>query len=162
MLEANMTTAKQIFQAAKLYSSAAKELNGNVSFLIPSNVLAALSLELYFKSIYFSTKGCEFDKSHKIHEIFNALEQSLSSEILSSFDHEMKKVDKSKIIALERSFKLKIDLDLSSILTNWSKIFVEMRYFYDTPKYQLIAMFFPEIERAILDVVARKVPALVN
>ena len=84
---------KEIAQAAKIYSDAAFLLNQSVKLgqddlkaLFPSQVLAALSLELYLKTIYSIEKGSgKF--SHNLESIFGELEESTKIFIIDIYIH---------------------------------------------------------------------------
>ena len=56
--------ARSIFDHAQVYERAARLLNtagtSDPAMLLPSMVNAALSLELYFKSLYVIDRGAEF------------------------------------------------------------------------------------------------------
>src|SRR5207253_2028335 len=73
--------ARSVFRSAEMYSRAAVLLNtsGNPTILLPSIVNAALSLELYFKSLYLLEHGADFKPRGRHSHDFHALYIELSA-----------------------------------------------------------------------------------
>ena len=111
--------AKEIFDAARLYSEVAKFVNGRQQFLMPSQVVAALSLELYFKCLYYLENGTDFkvnDRySHDFALLFKALTIDAKREIEAAFGRTMGARNMEDIKRLEEFGKMKIGLDFETI-----------------------------------------------
>ena len=147
---------KKILENAKLYEEAAFLLNERKQFL-PSQVNAALSLELYFKALYLIEKKEDFKikgkHSHNFYELFNSLSDETKKRMINKFDILMQNRDNYDVEKIENEMRkdnqdIKIPLNLEENLENWSKVFVNGRYYYDYNK-ELIMMFFPEILQVI-------------
>lgn len=153
--------AKSIFLTAGLYSKAARLMNGasgsDPSLLIPSQVNAALALELYFKSLYFIEKDCDFKvnerHSHDFHALFNALSSESKNMLIEKFQAAISSRDMSDVATIEREAKVEVPRDLEGNLQSWSGVFTKVRYVYDKPKQSVSMMFFPEIEEALRDAI---------
>ena len=147
--------SESIYSAGQLYSQVATFLNqsGNNSFLIPSQVIAALSLELYFKSLFYHEKGTDFKingrYSHDFYSLFKELNEESRKEIKDHFDSLIKNRDMTDIRMMEKIGKLKISLDFDEMLKSWSTIFTNVRYLYEE-KAKKTMVFFPELEAAIV------------
>ncbi|OOF10251.1 MULTISPECIES: hypothetical protein [unclassified Salinivibrio] len=153
--------AKSIFSSAGMYSKAAHLMNegsrGDPSLLIPSQVNAALALELYFKSLYLIEKGSDFKvggrHSHDFHALFSDLSRQSKEKLLYQFQSAISSRDMSDVVTMERETKVEIPRDLEGNLQSWSGVFTKVRYVYDKPKHAVSMMFFPEIEQAVRDTV---------
>lgn len=147
--------SKDIYSAGQLYSQVARYLNesGNNSFLIPSQVIAALSLELHFKSLFYLEKGADFKingkYSHNFYSLFKELNDESRQEIKDHFDTLIKNRDMKDIRMMEKTGKIKISLDFDDTLESWSTIFTDVRYLYEE-KAKKTMVFFPELEAAVV------------
>jgi hypothetical protein len=153
-----------MYQSAEAYSKAAKHLNAissqDMALLLPSQVNASLSLELYFKSLYYFEFNREFKvkerHSHDFHKLFLELPSDLQSLMKNEFQALLAKRNMRDAELMEIHGKVKAPRDLVTNLENWSSVFVKIRYFFDKPQKTIIMMFFPEIEvvvkQAIRDV----------
>jgi hypothetical protein len=152
---------KAIFLTASAYSKAAKHINAaglqDSSLLLPSQVIAALALELYFKSLYHIEKNADFKINGKHSHDFNALFEKLSEDSRKKLEknfHELMTVrDMQDVKNIEAASGVKIPLDLVGNLICWSDVFTKLRYIYDRPTAGKSMMFFPEIEQAVKNVI---------
>ena len=161
--------AKSIYDAASVYSRAAYLLStqGGMSLedhslLLPSVVNAALSLELYFKSLYLIEIKEDFKVNNKHSHDFQLLYTKLSApirrEIEAEFSKQIKKRDMQSIKQLEILSGMQTKLDLQSNIKDWSCVFVKMRYFFDKNAPPCNMSFFPEIEKALQNTIKRLKP----
>jgi hypothetical protein len=151
----NSDKSIDIFNNAQIYSKIATYINSpeHPSFLIPSQVIAALSLELYFKSLFYLEKKEDFKikgrYSHDFCSLYNKLSNDSKEEIKNNFDIAIKNRDMKDVKKLEELTKTKISLDFCENLKIWSTIFTEVRYLYEE-KAQKNMMFFPEFKNAVV------------
>jgi hypothetical protein len=150
-----MGKAQNIFNSANIYAKLYYLLNSNTdrSQILPSNVMAALSLELYIKCIYYLEKGKDFliknRHSHDFHKAFLELNESTRSQIIDEYYLSLKTRDMTDIKTLEEYSKIKINTDFYPVLKEWSTIFVDVRYIYEIiNKNKIINMvFYPELQQ---------------
>ncbi|EMM97703.1 hypothetical protein [Leptospira interrogans] len=106
--------SKKIFNTALQYRDSAILLNssGNLRVLIPSQVIGALAIELYFKSIYYIENEVDFkinDRySHDFYKLLKNLSFETQSLLRSDFSGLMKKRNNSDILQYESFLKVKI------------------------------------------------------
>ena len=106
--------ARQILDAARLYSQVAKFVNGSgrQQFLMPSQVVAALSLELYFKCLFFMENDADFKvngrHSHDFALLFEALTEEARKDIETAFQERMSVRKMDDIMRLEEFGNMKI------------------------------------------------------
>ena len=168
-MNASFERAKTIYKAARLYSRASFVLDQQAVksemeryLVLPSLVNAALSLELYFKSLYLLEYSRDFKvknkHSHDFHLLYGELSKSIKQEIETEYNRNIKDADLTGIKQLELITGSPIKLDLPSILKNWSGVFVRIRYFFDKNDNRLSMIFFPEIEKALVHIIKRQNP----
>jgi hypothetical protein len=156
--------AREIFKNACIYSKTALLINSftNVdnSLLIPSQVVAALALELYFKALYFLDSRIDFkddgNYSHDFYKLYVRLSEPIKTKLRYEFKIKISSDRKKEIRKLEKQWKLTLPLDLEGNLKEWSKVFVSMRYIYDNIGKVKSTMFFPEIEATVLGAIYEK------
>lgn len=149
--------AKAIFLTAGIYSKAARHINAIVqndsSQLLPSQVIAALALELYFKSLYFIEKRIDFmidgRHSHDISALFKELSEDSRSNLERCFQTLMQARNMKDVKAIESASKVNVPRDLAGNLEYWSDVFTKVRYIHDKPNETRSMMFFPEIEQVV-------------
>jgi RNAse (barnase) inhibitor barstar len=151
--------AKSIFQTACTYSNSAQHLNRiassgeDMSQFIPSQVIAALALELYFKSLYFIKNKEDFRINGKYSHNFHALVERLSPDIKNTLEIEFQSLmtlrNMNDVSIFKSEFGIDISLDLAENLQSWSDVFTKVRYVYDKPNENKSMMFFTEIEQAV-------------
>lgn len=149
--------AQSIFAHAQVYERAARLLNTAVSndpaMLLPSMVNAALSLELYFKSLYILDHSAEFKvngkPSHHFAVLFEELHEPTKQQLLAQFNTALSARDNSDIRMFESAHNIVVPKDLKMNLVQWASLFTDLRYAYEfidknkgKPKTM---MFFPEI-----------------
>lgn len=158
--------AKAIFFNAKRYSKANYYLNlaslQNVDLFLPSLVNAALSLELYFKTLFYLENATDFKisgkHSHNFSCLFDELKISTQKELEQSFDGLIRSRSLLDIEKIEQASAVVIPRDLKSNLKSWSDVFVKVRYIYDFSGQSLPMMFFPEIEESVLLAIYKSKP----
>jgi len=129
--------------------------------LLPSMVNAALSLELYFKSLYVLDRGVEFKvkgkHSHDFAALFEELQEPTKRHLLAQFNTALSARDTNDIRMIERSLKMLVPRDLKTNLVQWASLFVDLRYTYEfIEKYkgeQKTMMFFPEIRDSVYNTI---------
>lgn len=153
--------ANDIFKTAEIYSKSAKYLNSVASHdhsqMLPSQVVAALSLELYFKALYYA-ENCEDFKvnrkhSHDFHKLFQSLTDSSRNALAQSFESQILTRDMRDIEAVEAASGVSVPRDLIGNLEAWSNIFVQVRYIHDRGPTGRSMMFFLEIEMSVRSVI---------
>jgi hypothetical protein len=158
---------RKILNNARLYSSAAWILSRNSSGLggqercnlIPSQVMAAFSLELYFKALFYILNGKDFRsnnrRSHDISKIFNSLEYSLQQKMINDFDLILRSEKLPNSWHLKKEVKRAIPLNLESNLKVRSKILTRFRHPYEVEnENNLLQIWF---SREIEDVVKKTI-----
>lgn len=153
--------AKSIFLTAVSYSKAAQiinsESNTDPSLLMPSQVNAALALELYFKSLYFIEKSTDFKikgrHSHDFSALFFELSENSRQDLERRFQELMTERDMLDVQRIESVSKVIVPRDIAENLQHWSDVFTKVRYIYDKPNKAKSMMFFPEIEQVVKDVI---------
>ncbi len=156
---------KSMYKSAEVYSKAAKYLNGiDMAVLLPSQVIASLSLELYFKSLYCFVFNKEFKinnkHSHDFHRLFLELPNDIQDFMNAEFRTVLAKRDMKDAERMESFVKVKVPRDLVGNLKYWRKGFVKIRYFHDKPKEPIVMMFFSEIEEVVIKAIRSVKPNL--
>lgn len=159
---------KSMFDAAVIYARAAQYLSrafeSDNSMFWPINVIEALALEIYCKSLYYIKYGRDFKidgrYSHDFHELFNQLPPEMRRELESDFQSILQKRNMNDVAALEAASTKSIPRDLIGILQEWSTVFVEIRYMYQKPKDGKVMMFFPEVEQVLRNAIFKLKPEL--
>jgi hypothetical protein len=154
--------AKSILTSARTYSKTAKYINAlaqnDPGQLIPSFVISALALELYFKSIYFLDKNKEFKvkgrHSHDFYILFDELSENLKESLEQNFRYLTTHRDMHDVHIIESQAKVVIPRDLRGNLKYWSNVFTKSRYIHEKSDELRIVMFFPEIEQAIENIIS--------
>lgn len=145
--------AHEIYKFACEYAKAARFLNQQANLLLPSHVMAALALELHFKSLYYLEYGKDFKVNNKhTHDflaLFQELDEIVKQELISDFKKMLETRDMSDVTTLEMQFNFTIPRDLMENLKIWSSVFIKLRYFYDFKNKAMQMMFFPELEKTI-------------
>lgn len=162
--------SRDMFSKARSYSMACYTLNRAVvshqSLFLPSCVLAAFALELYFKTLYLITKKQEPKYSHNFHNLFKQLEQQEKDKLNNSFKSIMSAESKKESIIHYQKTQEVVRKDNPNIvaptydvleeqLEAWSPVFAEVRYpisgSKNTNGYHMF--FFQEIEEAVLSLI---------
>ena len=128
--------ARSIFLTASVYSKAARYINSasenDPSLLMPSQVNAALALELYFKSLYFIEQNSDFKvngkHSHDFHALFNRLSQNIIDQLAHEFQEIIADRDMSDVDKIESACNVNVPRDLEGNLQSWSGVFTKVRY----------------------------------
>ena len=101
--------ARSIFGNAQVYEKASRILNAagasDPAMLLPSNVNAALSLELYFKSLNILEHGVEFKingkHSHHFAQLFQELKEPTRQQLIEKFKTAVSNMDPNEIPHLD-------------------------------------------------------------
>ena len=162
--------AQSIFSHAQIYGRAAYLLNtagaSDPAMLLPSTVNAALSLELYFKSLYILDHGTEFKvngkPSHHFAILFEELQEPTKRQLLDQFNMALSSRNNNDILILKSSFNMVAPRDMKTNLVQWANVFVDLRYAYEfteknkgKPKSM---MFFPEIRDSVHNTIIAREP----
>jgi hypothetical protein len=145
---------REMLHTARTYSEVAKYVNksGKSAYLIPSQVIAALALELYFKTLYYIENEADFKinnrHSHDFATLFKALTDDAQSEIEATFNQALVTRNMEDIRQVEAFGKLSVSTEFAENLKTWSEVFTEVRYLYEE-KSRKNMVFFPEMERAV-------------
>jgi hypothetical protein len=146
--------SREMLHTARLYSEVAKYVNKseNPAYLIPSQVIAALALELYFKTLYHIENGTDFKinnrHSHNFVALFQALTDDARSEIEAAFNQALRTRNMNDIRQIEAFGRLSVSTEFAEILKTWSEVFTEVRYLYEEKSHKNM-VFFPEVEGAV-------------
>ena len=128
--------ARSIFGNAQVYDRAARLLNtagaSDPAMLLPSIVNAALSLELYFKSLYALDRGAEFKvkgrHSHDFAALFEELHEPTKQHLLTKFNTAISARATDDIRMIESTLKMVVPRDLKTNLIQWASFFTDLRY----------------------------------
>lgn len=154
--------AHELYKFACEYAKAARFLNQQSNLLLPSHVMAALALELHFKSLFYLEYGKDFKvngrHTHDFHALFQELNDRVKQELISDFKQMLKTRDMSDSATLDMQFNITISCDLMENLKIWSSVFIKLRYFYDFKNKTMSMTFFPEIEKTIRNAIHKRKP----
>ena len=153
------------YKYALSYSKAAKAINARAGsepeLLLPSQVNAALALELYFKSLYYALNNTDFlhkgRHTHDVGRIFDALKSEIKARLEKEFGRRLAGRNMGDLALYER-MGISVQSNLKLVLENWSQVFVKFRYAYDLPKSPINALFFPELEGTLIDIIRQLRP----
>lgn len=162
--------AKSIFLNARRYAKATRLLNQkartDIEFLLPSFVNAALSLELYFKTLYWLEKNQDFKingkHSHDFSKLYEQLGDATKSTLSSTFEDFLKNRNMSDVNRIESECNITVPKNLVGNLKDWSDVFVNIRYVYESIGKQISMMFFYEIEKTVVTIIKNKRPDLLD
>lgn len=161
----DLTTKPQImFDNARAYSKASYILNQkafgpsfnvqDMDLVLPSTVNAALSMELYLKTLYLLEKGEDFKVNgrylHDFHLLFGQLDNTTKQSMEAVFIESMRRRDMTDVEKIEKDSSVKVPRDLVGNLFVWKDVFVDIRYIYELKGKGTPMFFFPEIEDAVL------------
>jgi len=153
--------ARSIFSNAQVYDKAARLLNAagasDPALLLPSMVNAALSLELYFKSLYVLDHGSEFKvkgrHSHDFAALFEELHEPTKQHLLAKFNTAISARATDDIRMIESTLKITVPRDFKTNLIQWASLFTDLRYAYyfieKNKGVQKTMIFFPEIRDSV-------------
>ena len=157
--------ARSIFDHAQVYERASHLLNAagtsDLALLLPSQVNAALSLELYFKSLYILDHGADFKvngkPSHHFAVLFEELKEPTKQQLVTHFKTALSALDAQYIPSVESSLKMVVPKDLKTNLVQWANVFVDLRYAYEfveknkgKPRSMI---FFPQIRNSVYNTI---------
>lgn len=157
--------ARSIFGNAQVYDRAASLLNtagaNDPAMLLPSIVNAALSLELYFKSLYILDRSAEFKvkgrHSHDFSALFKELHEPTKQHLLTKFNASISARATDDIRIIESTLKMAVPIDLETNLIQWASLFTDLRYadyfIVKNKGVQKTMMFFPEIRDSVYNTI---------
>lgn len=162
--------ALSIFRNAQVYERASRVLNAagaqDFSLLLPGNVNAALSLELYFKSLNILEHGVEFKikgkHSHHFGQLFQELGDATKISLNERFKAAVSRIDPNEIPRLESAIGGVIPKDLKTNLVEWAALFTDLRYahsFIEKYKGKRVAMaFYSQIVESVVGHILEREP----
>lgn len=162
-----MTTEKvlkayKIYQSAIMYGKAARTLDRN-SDIMPSQILAALTLEILFKSLFYLENGRDFKinnkHSHDFNKLFIELSESTKTEMRQFFDIDIAISGTSNEQLIANEVGQILVSDLEGLLEQWKDVFVKFRYIYDIEIGGKQMLFFPQLEASLKSVILNRMPA---
>lgn len=166
--------ALSIFRSAQVYERAAFALNSAASvdtpLLLPSHVNAALSLELYLKSLNILEHGIEFKvngkHSHHFGQLYSELNEATKLDLKTRFKSSLSQMDSNEITSIERELGFAILRDLKTTLNNWAGIFTDLRYshsFIEINKNRIVPMvFYPQIVESVAGHILEREPGWIS
>lgn len=162
--------ALAIFKNAQVYERASYVLNAagsqDLALLLPSKVNAALSLELYFKSLKIIEHGVEFKikgkHSHHFGQLFQELSETTKDSLNERFKAAVSRMDPNEIPRLESAIGGVIPKDLKTNLVEWAALFTDLRYghsFIEKYKGKRVAMaFYSQIVESVVGHIYEREP----
>ncbi len=149
----------QVLDSARGYSKSAHILNSlvsqnkNMDLLLPSTVNAALSIELYFKSLHLIVFSSDFkvngNYSHNFSLIYAKLDKIIKGQMDKDFSELINRRNMKDVINIEATTKVVIPRSFSKNLVVWKDVFIKFRYQYEN-NFSGSTFFFPEIENVVL------------
>lgn len=173
MIDDHVAKCLQMLYAAENYSKSALVLSAtrDRQVLMPSTIMAAFSLELHFKCLYFSINKKDFKvktgnverHSHDFSLLFATLDSKIRKQMEITFKSSFVPQDFNQHQDLERVSGKKISTELQDTIAAWSNVFEKWRYTYDMsnggPRIKS-ALFFHAIEAAIREAIFTALPEL--
>lgn len=163
MTNDNHKEITEMFNVALVYRNVVCKLNEieDMSMLIPIQVNAALTLELYLKIICKYENG-EFKNIHKLDLLFDKLSCGTKNIIKSDFQKLLNNRNMSDIDKLEYEMKKSdpshsIARNFDSLLKEWGRVFVEARYWYELKGKKLNMILFPEIDDVLRSYIEKNI-----
>ena len=160
-----MDTAKTIENLAKAFEAAARavqqqgfELESH-AVLMASSVNAGLALEFYAKCLSQLSVG-HYPKSHSLKTILEKLPASIRSNLRNAFNDSGVDEIRDQIRQVETHSGTTIDSDFDSVVSNWSRVFVEGRYWFEcsgtSSKPPLNVFFYDHLVRVMSDAITKQ------
>jgi hypothetical protein len=132
--------------------------------VMASSVNAGLALEFYAKCLSQLSIG-RYNRSHDLQKILQNLQEldpKIHADLRAAFDDSVTNELREQVRHVETQSGSTIDCAFDSVVANWSRVFVEGRYWFEpkTPKTSstppLHWFFFDSLVRALRDAIAKK------
>lgn len=176
VIDEHQAKCLEMLKTAEGYSKSALILSGTRErdVLMPSTIMAAFSLEIHFKCLYFALCRTDFKlkdrnggerHSHDFLKIFDDLDVKIKSRMEVSFKSALVDRDRIQQKDFERISGKKISTGLRDTIAAWSDVFEKWRYHYDMSNggYAFkTTLFFQAIEFAIRDALFTALPELLD
>jgi hypothetical protein len=134
--EAPLNTDQILENAAVAYAFVARTtqsqgfgLNSH-AVLLASSVNAGLSLEFYAKCLCQLFNG-DYPHIHCLKSILARLPLEVQEELRANFDHGVTVEEREQVQHIETQSGAEIHIDYDSVVTNWSRVFVDGRYWFE-------------------------------
>jgi hypothetical protein len=128
------------------------------SVLMASSVNAGLALEFYAKCLSQLTVG-HYPRTHSLQAVLRNLPTLMQSDLSKAFNDSVTDEKRGQIRQVETHSGTTIDVDFDSIVDNWSRVFVEGRYWFEssgTNSTPLHWFFFDELIRVMKDAIVKQ------
>lgn len=116
--------------------------------LIASAVNASLALECFVKTLVL-LEGKNYEKTHDLNKNFNLLSKQTKMLLEKSFEEQLTDELLSQIKILSDESGITIEPKLDDTLKNWSKVFVNGRYWFAIKHEGFHWYFFEELLQAL-------------
>ncbi len=159
--EKRVLNIRGAFIAAERYRAASEGLKGANSdpdFFVPRIVLAAIAIELYLKVLLVIETGGML-RSHRYHDLFNALPLSTQGELTEVFENEKRNDSFQRTLHLmESRVGRPIDVSIEHCLEASGEAFVKWRYNFEGDLPQFLCPF--ELIAAVRSIILDRYPEL--
>lgn len=112
--------------AARAVQQQAFDLESH-AVLMASSVNAGLAVELYAKCLSQLSIG-EYPSTHNLRKILENLRPELQADLRTAFDSGLTNELREQVNHVEIQIGTTIDCAFDSVVANWSRVFVEARY----------------------------------
>lgn len=121
------------------------------SVLLASSVNAGLSLEYYAKCLCYLYIG-SYPKTHYLSSILAKLPPEVQEELRDGIEHGVTSEEIEQVQNIQAESGAEIHTDYSSTISNWSRVFVEGRYWFEhnDASHPPIHWFFFELLVSVL------------
>lgn len=128
------------------------------SLLLVSSVNAGLSLEFFAKCLCHLYTG-SYPKTHVLSSILASLPPQVQEKLRADFEHGVTDEERVQVQTVQAQSGAEIHIDYDSVVANWSRVFVDGRYWFehsDTSRTPLHWFFFELLVRVMSDAIAIK------
>ncbi len=101
------------------------------SVTIASGVNAALALEYYAKCLVFAHCG-KYKKIHNLEVILSDIPQNLRDQLRKEYEKALTDEEIIRAKMTSERTRIPIEPDFNSVTRNWSRVFVDGRYWFET------------------------------
>ncbi len=127
--------------------------------LMASSVNAGLALEFYAKCLSQLSIG-HYPPSHNLQTILQGLGPEIQANLSVAFNRSLTDELREQIRHVETQSGTTIDVAFNSVVTNWSRVFVEGRYWFEPKKTNSMPplhwFFFDSLVRVLRDAMAKQ------
>jgi len=129
------------------------------SLLMASTVNAGLALEFYAKCLSQLSVG-HYPRSHSLQKILGALPSPIQSDLRKTFNASVTNEIGEEIRQIKIQTGTIIDTDFDSVIGNWSRVFVDGRYWFESLENSLKSplhwFFFDQLVRVLSDTITKQ------